>query len=155
MEVRPAKPEEYPELWQLFHDTVHQVNRRDYSTRQLAAWAPDEVDLSKWSQRMEAIEPFVVTIDQTIVGFSDVQPDGLVDMFFVHHDWQRRGIGRRLFLEIHRRAETMQLRELHSHVSITARPFFESQGFEVVTPQEVTTNGVVLHNFLMRKTLSP
>ncbi|MEW4562890.1 GNAT family N-acetyltransferase [Bremerella sp. JC770] len=154
MDVRPAGSQEYAALWQLFHDTVHHVNRSDYSPRQLAAWAPDEVDLSKWSQRMEAIQPFVVTIDETIVGFADVQPDGLIDMFFVHHAWQRRGIGSWLFREIHHRAESIQLHELHSHVSITACPFFQSQGFEIVTPQEVTINGVVLNNFLMRKMLS-
>ncbi|WP_165698891.1 GNAT family N-acetyltransferase [Bremerella volcania] len=154
MDVRQAKPEEYPVLWQLFHDTVHHVNRKDYTSQQLAAWAPDEVDLSRWALRMEGVGPMVVVIGDEIVGFSDVQADGLVDMFYVHHRWQRKGVGSRLFAEIHRRTEQMKLHELHSHVSITACPFFESHGFKVVTPQQVTINGVTLKNFLMKKPLS-
>ncbi|MBA2114403.1 GNAT family N-acetyltransferase [Bremerella alba] len=154
LNVQMAKPEDYPELWRLFHDTVHHVNRRDYTPQQLEAWAPEKVDLSHWSLRLEGINPFVVTIEGKIVGFSDVQADGLVDMFYVHHAWQRKGIGSRLFTEIHHKAEQMKLAELHSHVSMTARPFFEVHGFHAVTPQQVTINGVTLKNFLMRKTLS-
>lgn len=153
-EVRPAKPEEYRALWRLFYDTVHHVNRQDYTPPQLAAWAPSQVDLSQWASRMERIDPFAVYIEDQVVGFSDVQPNGLVDMFYVHHAWQRKGIGRRLFTEIYERAEHMKLKELHSHVSITARPFFASQGFQVATPQEVIINGMTLRNFLMRKPLT-
>ncbi|PQO27935.1 GNAT family N-acetyltransferase [Blastopirellula marina] len=153
-DVRPAKPEEYPVLWRLFHDTVHRVNRRDYTTPQLTAWAPEEVDLSRWGVRMQGIDPFVAIAEEQIVGFSDVQPNGLIDMFYVHHAWQRKGIGSRLFAEIDERARQMKLDKLHSHVSITARPFFETQGFQVVVPQEVIVNGVMIGNFVMSKSLS-
>ena len=154
MDVRHSKPDEYPELWQLFHDTVHHVNQRDYSPQQLAAWAPGEVDQSRWALRMESIDPFVVINDDQIVGFSDIQPHGLVDMFYVHHAWQRKGVGSRLFAEIHRKAEQMKLHELHSHVSITARPFFEAHGFQVVTSQLVTINGVKLNNYDTKRKLA-
>lgn len=151
LDVRQAKPEDYPVLWRLFHDTVHQVNRRDYTPQQLAAWAPDEVNLSRWAIRMEGIDPMVVVVEDQIVGFSDIQRDGLVDMFFVHHAWQRKGVGKTLFLEIHRKADQMKLSRIHSHVSITARPFFEGQDFHVVAPQEVTISGVTLKNYFMEK----
>lgn len=153
MHVRQATPQEYPQLWQLFHDTVHQVNRQDYTSQQLAAWAPDEIDMASWVTRMEGIQPFVVDEDGQILGFSDIQRDGLVDMFFVDHRWQRKGIGSRLFAEIHDRAKQMKLQELHSHVSITARPFFAAHGFDVINPQEVIINGIALKNYLMRKQL--
>lgn len=154
MDVRQATPAEYPELWKLFHDTVHHVNRQDYAPQQLAAWAPDEVDPSRWAQRMERIRPIVVRVENQVVGFSDVQADGLIDMFYVHHRWQRKGVGRALLTEIHRLAAGRSLQELHSHVSITARPFFEAHGFRVVTPQEVTIGSVSLTNYLMKKTLT-
>jgi len=102
---------------------------------------------------MEDIQPFVAVIDEQIVGFADLQSDGLIDMFFVHHAWQRKGVGKVLLAEIHRRAEQMRLTELSSHVSITARPFFEAFGFQVVTPQLVSINRVALSNFFMNKRL--
>ncbi|MGL5364343.1 MAG: GNAT family N-acetyltransferase, partial [Plesiomonas shigelloides] len=39
----------------------------------------------------------------------------------------------------------------YSHVSITAKPFFERFGFRVVKKQQVAINGQVLTNFLMEK----
>lgn len=153
VDLRKAEPGEYPALWPLFHDTIHYVNCRDYSAEQIAVWAPDKIEMSRWIRRMEQIDPWVAIIDKQLVGFTDLQADGLVDMFYVHHQWQGQGIGKRLFEVIDGRASELGLVELHSHVSITARPFFESRGFRVEKPQEVTISGVVLQNFLMRKTL--
>ncbi|PQO33987.1 GNAT family N-acetyltransferase [Blastopirellula marina] len=152
--VRKALPEDYPALWTLFFDTIHHVNRQDYTPEQIAAWAPAEIELPRWIQRMEQIDPWVAFGEGQPVGFADLQDDGLVDMFFVHHQWQGQGIGKRLFEEIDLKASQLQLTELYSHVSITARPFFAARGFYVETPQEVTIAGVVLQNFLMRKSLA-
>ncbi|PQO44439.1 GNAT family N-acetyltransferase [Blastopirellula marina] len=153
IEVRRAKPEEYLSLWSLFHDTIHQVNALDYSLEQIAVWAPDEIEMLHWIARMEGINPLVAVAGRQVVGFTDLQSDGLVDMFFVHHQWQGQGIGKRLFAAIEEEADRLGLSELHSHVSITARPFFESRGFVVVKQQEVEIRGVSLTNFVMRKSL--
>ncbi|RCS50516.1 GNAT family N-acetyltransferase [Bremerella cremea] len=151
--IRKAQREEYSALWQLFHDTIHKVNCRDYSPDQLAVWAPDKIEMSRWIDRIEKVNPWVAVAGEQLVGFADLQADGLVDMFFVHHQWQTQGIGKRLFQTINQQAKRLGLFELYSHVSITARPFFEAQGFQVETPQDVTMSGVVLRNYVMRKTL--
>ena len=39
----------------------------------------------------------------------------------------------------------------YSHVSITAKPFFEHFEFRVVKEQQVAINGQVLTNFLMER----
>jgi putative acetyltransferase len=43
MQVRKFKSGEELELWQLFHDTIHQVNKADYTTEQIMAWPPDSL----------------------------------------------------------------------------------------------------------------
>ena len=37
-------------LAELFYDTVHTVNARDYTSEQLDAWATGSVDLAAWDQ---------------------------------------------------------------------------------------------------------
>jgi putative acetyltransferase len=39
-------------------------------------------------------------------------------------------------------------------VSITAHPFFEARGFNVMTEQSVVVRGVALTNFVMEKEIS-
>ena len=42
---------------------------------------------------------------------------------------------------------------LYAQVSLTARPFFEHAGFEVVSEQHLLVRGVALKNFCMEKML--
>ena len=46
MELRLYRSEDCPALAQLFYDTVHTVNARDYTPEQLDAWADGQVDLA-------------------------------------------------------------------------------------------------------------
>lgn len=44
VEVRPYVKRDAPEIARLFYETVHVVNRRDYTPAQLDAWAPEVPD---------------------------------------------------------------------------------------------------------------
>jgi len=48
MQLRKYKPEDCAALAELFFDTVHAVNAKDYTTAQLKAWATGKVDLNTW-----------------------------------------------------------------------------------------------------------
>lgn len=154
MTVRRWHPGEEHELWLLFHNTIRQVNTRDYTEEQVRVWAPDTVDAEKWRRRIEGINPFVCVEGETIVGYTDLQASGLIDHFFVHHLWQRRGVGTRLMRAIHGEADRLELGQLHSHVSLTAKPFYEAHGFHVEKAQLVEDGGLTFRNFLMRKHLA-
>ncbi len=153
MTVRDPARHEIPALWEIFWGAIHNVNVRDYSTEQVEAWAPTDLDAAVWQRKLEEIRPFVVEVAGQIVGYSDLQSNGLIDHLFVHHQWQGRGVARRLMQEIEQRASRRGLKELESHVSITARPFFEKYGFRVVREQDNELRGVILRNYLMRRQL--
>ena len=50
MELRKYKPDDCGTLAELFFNTVHTVNSKDYTKAQLDAWATENVDLSAWNQ---------------------------------------------------------------------------------------------------------
>lgn len=141
-------------LRKIFFNTIRNININDYSPQQVTAWAPEQYDEQAWCQRITAMAPFVATIDNQVVGYSDLQPDGYIDHFFCHANYQGKGIGRSLMQHILDRANRNKLPRLYSHVSITARPFFEHMGYTVVKSQKVTIRGVVLTNHVMEKILS-
>jgi len=140
-------------LRQLFFETIHQVNCRDYSTKQCQAWAPVTYDKSKWATRLANNQPFIAEIDNVIVGFADLQPDGYIDHFFCHHAYQGQGVAKTLMAHIHWHAQQRSLDRLYANVSVTARSFFEHTGFQVVKTQQVLINDVRLTNYLMQKAL--
>lgn len=153
MLIRKYRPGEEPELWKLFFHTIRTVNVRDYTPEQVSAWAPDDVGEAYWRSRIEGIDPWVCVHDGVIVGYADLQDSGYIDHFFVHHEFQGRGVGKRLFETIEAEARRQGLPELFAHVSITARPFFESRGFRVVRERKSEPRGVALTNFHMIKRL--
>ncbi len=137
--------------WLLFFNTIRKINIHDYNQLQVEAWAPDSMDLFIWNKRMMDIEPFIAEIDGTIVGYADLQNDGLIDHFFCHHEYQRQGVGRALMEHIFKVGEKKKIKLYFSQVSISAKPFFESFGFKVVKQQLVDARGQQLINFHMQK----
>ncbi|CEO40748.1 GNAT family N-acetyltransferase [Photobacterium kishitanii] len=138
-------------LWDIHFYTIRNVNLRDYSQEQVEAWAPDCLDFSVWKKRMSGLSPFVAEIDNIIVGYTDLQSNGLIDHFFCHYEYQGQGVGKALMFHVLSVAEERDIKRLYSEVSITARPFYEYFGFKVVKSQEMEVRGQKLRNFVMEK----
>jgi len=153
--IRPYRENDAREIAELFRDTVHSVNSRDYTREQLAVWAPQEIDYEHWKRRLDEKRPVVAEISEKIVGFAELDPDGHIDCFYVHKDYQRRKIGQRMLDGITRNAKGIGIRRLYSEVSITAVPFFEKNGFRMVKENTVLRNGIPLRNYVMEKHLGP
>ncbi|WP_354624979.1 GNAT family N-acetyltransferase [Psychromonas sp. MME2] len=97
------------------------------------------------------IEPFVAEIEGKIVGYADLQNDGLIDHFFCHHQYQRHGIGRTLMMAIFHEGEKKKIKCYFAQVSITAKPFFEHFGFKVKKQLSTEIGEQKLISFHMEK----
>jgi GNAT superfamily N-acetyltransferase len=151
MQIRRFKPGEEMDLWHLFHDAIRHIQPSDYTPEQLNAWSPDQVDVGKWRARLRNALPFVVEHERQLIGFADVHPTGYVDHFYVHHLWQRRGVGTLLMQIILEVAKQDAIDHVFADVSVTARPFFESWGFSVEKEQYVQIHQELLKNYRMIK----
>nr|WP_269460869.1 GNAT family N-acetyltransferase [Vibrio splendidus] len=138
-------------MWEIFFHTVRNVNVRDYSQQQVEAWAPSSFDFALWQKRMNGLQPFVAELDGRVVGYTDLQPSGLIDHFFCHHEYQGKGVGKALMEHVFTVGRVRGVSRYFSEVSITARPFYEHLGFKVVNEQEVEMRGVKLTNYVMEK----
>ncbi len=152
--LRPYRPEDAPLLLALFRDTIRRVNSRDYSPDQIAAWACDDIDLVKWTERFTGRFVPVAEADGRPVGFAELESNGHIDRVYVSADHQGQGIAQRLLAAVVAEARRVGLTRLYSEVSITARPFFEKQGFVVLAEQVVNCRGVELVNYRMERLLS-
>ena len=85
-----------------------------------------------------------------MVGFSSMNKDGYLHSMFVHKDWQGKGVATQLLSEVERIAKQLGVVEITSEVSLTARPFFEKKGYEIVKIQKYRANKLELTNFIMR-----
>lgn len=151
--IRPYGVADAAALTNLFRSSVREIASRDYTAAQIRAWAPDEIDAVQFGRRCEVKSTWVAELGGRIAGFSDLEPDGHVDMLYVHPDFVRRGVARALLEHLEEAARTNALRRLYTEASLTARPIFEVIGFRMVVPQTVTIRGESMTNYRMEKRL--
>jgi putative acetyltransferase len=154
MIIRYYEPADLEQVMQLFYNTIHTVNNRDYEAAQLEAWAPADMDAAAWAARLEHNHSIVVEAMEQVTGFAELGKGGYVDMLYVHSDYQRQGIATALYTELEQVAKARGCTTVTTEASITARPFFERMGFIVTLEQEKTIRGVALRNYKMEKTVA-
>jgi putative acetyltransferase len=79
--------------------------------------------------------------------------EGVIGFLYVHKDFQGRGIASALYKQAERLAKKKGLTRLVTDVSITARAFFEKNGFVVTVEQRKALRGREFLNFRMEKKL--
>lgn len=153
IKIRLFKAQDAEQIAQLFHQTVRQVNIRDYSNEQVQAWAPDDLHFRDWVSVCSNRFTYVADDAGTIAGFGELEPNGHIDCFYCHKNYQGRGVGRQMYQAIEAKAIELSLPRLFTEASITAKPFFQRMGFAVVRAQVVTRRGETFTNYAMEKLL--
>ena len=66
MILREYQSTDCKELAELFYNTVHSVNAKDYTKEQLDVWATGQVDLTNWNQSLQEHLSIVAVYDDII-----------------------------------------------------------------------------------------
>jgi len=151
MEIRAHKPADIPEISRLFFNTIHRINSRDYTPAQIQAWAPTIYSNAHWSQRFLKRQVLVADYRNKVVGFAEYEPNGHIDCFYVHHEHQHKGVGGALLVRIEEEFRKINVHRGYAEVSLTARGFFEHQGFHVTAESNAEFQEVTIKLYLMEK----
>lgn len=150
MLIREYRQDDCEEMIELFYQTVHTVNAKDYTKDQLDVWADGKVDIDKWDVSFRE-HYSVVAVDTykdgKIIGFGDIDKTGYLDRLYVHKDFQRQGIATAICDRLEQKVPGV----IVTHASITARPFFEQRGYVVAREQRVKRQSIYLTNYVMEK----
>ncbi|SAL70612.1 acetyltransferase [Caballeronia udeis] len=149
--IRRYEAADLDAVMSVFLRSVRDVASRDYDAGQIASWA--QADRDVWARRRLDRPTWVALIDDVIAGFTDLESNGHIDMLFVDPACLRRGVASALLDTVENAARAQRLAILHTDASITARPFFETRGFQVIRSQAVVLRGQRLTNFRMEKRL--
>ena len=152
MVIRRYQHSDCVQMAELFYQTVHSVNANDYTEEQLDVWATGQVDLAQWDRSFSEHYTVVALLEGMFAGFGDIDGTGYLDRLYVHKDCQRRGIATALCDSLE---QAFPVEKVTSHVSITARPFFEGRGYRILRQQQVVRGGISLTNYVMEKRISP
>ncbi len=152
--IRTYRPEDVQDLANIYFNTIHCVNIKHYTQKQVDVWAPkSSLEIEGWAKKFARTNPIIAVAGEKIIGFAEFEPTGYIDCFYCHHEWISKGVGSALMTEILKKAKSYNIDRIFSEVSITAKPFFEKWGFAVLIEQTVIKKGVELTNYKMEKNL--
>lgn len=152
--LRSYHATDLPRLLELFHASVHEVCGADYTSKQLAAWAPTGLDPTSWLTRFTHQEVLLAQTGEALAGFCSWTRDGYLDLLYVHPDRLRRRVATALYGAAEMSLRARNIPRIQTQASLTAQPFFLRQGFRLLRSQTVSVRGVDLPNALMEKGLT-
>lgn len=158
MEIRRYRHEDAEGTYRLLYETVHEINKKDYTLQQLDAWAPKEFDLNLWDARLSSFYTLVAWQEnpaggEEMLGFANINDQGYLDYMFVNKEKQNQKVATSLLYRLQEYALKQGNSAVWAQVSVTARPFFEKRGFGVEKEQTVECRGQKFLNYRMRRKL--
>ena len=150
MIIREYLPSDCKYLAELFYQTVHAINAKDYTDEQLNAWATGNIDINEWNQSLSEHFSLVAMKDNIIAGFGDIDRTGYLDKLYVHKDYQNQGIATAICDKLE---HTFSVSKITTHAPITAKPFFLHRGYSIIKEQQVIRSNIPLTNYIMEKPL--
>lgn len=147
--IRPYRQEDLDATIEIFLRAIRDTASADYSSLQVDAWA--QADRRTWAERRLRQATWLAFLDSEPAGFAELAAAGHIDMLFVSPSFGGRGVASALLRTVEGVALGQGARRLTTDASITARPFFEACGFQVVAVQSVVRRGQRLTNFRMEK----
>jgi len=137
-------------LTDIFYNSVHSIDASIYSIEQKNAWAPLPINYDKWAIRLDIKKPFILTINNEIAGFIELEPDGHIDCAYVAPKHERKGVATKMLKHVIYTAKQTGIKELYVEASIVAKPLFKRLGFIVESENKVFRSNTLLVNYSMR-----
>jgi len=156
MQIRKFKLGDAISTARLHRNTIRGVNSRDYSPKIIRIWS-GRTSAKMFRESANKCFRWVAMEKEKIVGFCDISKEGEFWGLYVHKDYIGKGIGTKLIKKIEAKAKELGVKRLKVKATITARPFYEKQGYKVIKKalHEVSYKGetVMIDIFLMEKQL--
>ena len=134
----------------IFLRAVRETGGAHYSPAQIEAWAAGFGDLDSWAAARGAADTQLAVIDGQVVGFTDLDDHGYVDMLFVDPDYGRQGIASALLASVIAVARQRGLPTLTTFASLTSRPVFERHGFVITGERHFGEGDSAAQTYAMR-----
>lgn len=152
--IRTAVVEDASDLYAVFADSIRMLTCEQYTPRQQVAWIQSAGP--EYFRSLIALDQYAVWVglDATgqVAGFAVLHHDDL-SYLYVRPASARRGLGTCLLRKAEMAAVGQGIATLHLRSSLTARPFYERNGYRTVEEVVLYRQGVAIPTVVMYKHL--
>ena len=139
-------------LARLHRRTIRSINKKDYSPEEIAVWS-GRTSAKRFRNLTKLNRRYVAWENKRIVGFGDYRNNEVMGLY-IHRNCIGKGIGTQLLTKIERMVYVNGGRTLKCISTVTARHFYEKNGFRVIKKTIHQIQNQKLPVFKMRKQLT-
>ena len=136
----------------LIHSSIDALNGKDYSQQEISAMKKYQNKESLQTKLNRGAKYFIAVDGDRIVGIGGIEEDS-VSTVFVDPKYKGKGIGKAIMGLIENAALDSGITQIGLGSTITARGFYEKQGFYQVKEQFLELQGLKIKMYLMLKDL--
>ncbi len=151
IKIRKFKLSDAVSLARLHRGTIRLINKKDYSKREIAVWS-GRTSAKRFRNLAKLNARYVALRNDKIVGFGDYKNNEIMGLY-IHKNFIGRGIGTRLLIKMEREIYANGWKTLKCTATVTARPFYEKNGFRMIKKTIHKIGDQKLVVFEMRKRL--
>jgi putative acetyltransferase len=128
---------------------------KDYTQEQIEAWAGRNFKASLWDQAIDRDFVWVVEVDAKVLGFGHLalmdEKTGEVMGLYFTPELKGQGAGKKLLGIMKLEAQIHGIKELNLFATLTAKSFYQSQGFSQVSGDlSIEMRGIQIPCFPMK-----
>ncbi|QDP02423.1 GNAT family N-acetyltransferase [Thalassotalea sp. PS06] len=153
--IREAKPDDYPEMDELFRLSATRLCRNAYTEEQLEGWAGCPRPERFMENQSNGYQQYVLAREKQIIAFGilDIANSKLMALF-VHPDFSGQKVGEKMMHFLLQQAKDKNLDVLALDSSLNAVNFYKRHGFSEIGRSVFTTqNGTTLESVQMTNIL--
>lgn len=152
MKIRLARDEDYAEIARFRRQTIRNINSQDYSESIIHDWTA-QTTTQKFRENAHKYKRWVAVEKDTIIGFCDHSLECELSRIYVHRNYLRKGVGSHLLKVAEVSLKKQGCKEINLESTITAREFYEKNGYRVVKKSIHTTKNTKSTIYKMIKTI--
>lgn len=150
--VRPFADSDAGGVAAMLRLSVRDIASRDYAPAQIAAWLERLPDAQMLTARCsDGRWCWVAVDDDRVIGFTDLEPDGHIDLLYVAPAGSGRGVAAALTDALIAQSHALALDRLYVEASEAARRFYLKRGFVDTGRRDFMIGDVAIHNYAMER----
>ena len=130
MIIRRFAPADTLPCWDVFYAAVRVGAAGHYTKPELIDWVAEDVMPQDWGDWLDRHFTVVAEVAGGVVGFFMLEPDGYLNMAFVHPEHHRRGVGHALYAAVLDEARARHMPVLTVWASRLFAPFLRRAGWQ-------------------------
>lgn len=152
MKIREYNFDDYEVCKRIIKHSTAQINEK-YSDEELEHLEEVIPEMVADFTEKEGFNFYVAEKNDEVVGVAGYHSKGKISGVFIHPDYQREGIGKKLMKELGRKPSKEGIQSLEVSSSLTAEKFYKKFGFQKLRKKDSDIEGKDIPVYKMEKKL--